>query len=158
MFSHFDFRDEPVGDFLEMARGSVLWLGKKIHGAERQGFQCGVAALFRVRAEKNDGQRRAAHDEAEHFEAVHARHLEVERDDIGFEFLNLSEREGAVHSGTNDLDRKSTRLNSSHGYISYAVFCLKKKTNSTNHVDGSISSRRDSGKHIGSARTANCTR
>src|SRR2546422_11506447 len=29
-------------------------------------------------------------------------------------------------------DRKSTRLNSSHGYISYAVFCLKKKkTNAT---------------------------
>src|SRR3712207_8404307 len=28
-----------------------------------------------------------------------------------------------------DLDRKSTRLNSSHANISYAVFCLKKKTN-----------------------------
>src|SRR5688572_31599495 len=27
------------------------------------------------------------------------------------------------------LDRKSTRLNSSHSQISYAVFCLKKKTN-----------------------------
>src|SRR2546429_3990522 len=27
----------------------------------------------------------------------------------------------------NGADRKSTRLNSSHGYISYAVFCLKKK-------------------------------
>src|SRR5207247_8137499 len=27
-----------------------------------------------------------------------------------------------------DLDRKSTRLNSSHEWISYAVFCLKKKT------------------------------
>src|SRR2546429_5250043 len=27
----------------------------------------------------------------------------------------------------NLIDRKSTRLNSSHGYISYAVFCLKKK-------------------------------
>src|SRR5207245_9676495 len=27
-----------------------------------------------------------------------------------------------------DQDRKSTRLNSSHGSISYAVFCLKKKT------------------------------
>src|SRR2546429_4863290 len=27
-----------------------------------------------------------------------------------------------------EQDRKSTRLNSSHGYISYAVFCLKKKT------------------------------
>src|SRR2546422_1132224 len=29
------------------------------------------------------------------------------------------------------LDRKSTRLNSSHGYISYAVFCLKKKKSNT---------------------------
>src|SRR2546422_7622142 len=31
----------------------------------------------------------------------------------------------------NRLDRKSTRLNSSHGYISYAVFCLKKKKSIT---------------------------
>src|SRR5687768_17749441 len=35
------------------------------------------------------------------------------------------------HAQTNPstpvLDRKSTRLNSSHGYISYAVFCLNKK-------------------------------
>src|SRR2546422_8419210 len=29
------------------------------------------------------------------------------------------------------IDRKSTRLNSSHGYISYAVFCLKKKKQKT---------------------------
>src|SRR5205809_4198138 len=29
--------------------------------------------------------------------------------------------------GLPSADRKSTRLNSSHGYISYAVFCLKKK-------------------------------
>src|SRR5256884_2308451 len=33
------------------------------------------------------------------------------------------------HLPTLILDRKSTRLNSSHGYISYAVFCLKKKNN-----------------------------
>src|SRR2546422_4253670 len=31
------------------------------------------------------------------------------------------------HAHRNIEDRKSTRLNSSHGYISYAVFCLKKK-------------------------------
>src|SRR2546422_4331911 len=45
-------------------------------------------------------------------------------------------RQGALqahrrHSGSEGAggrrDRKSTRLNSSHGYISYAVFCLKKK-------------------------------
>src|SRR3712207_8829034 len=38
-----------------------------------------------------------------------------------------------------DLDRKSTRLNSSHANISYAVFCLKKK-NTINHVKHSLHS------------------
>src|SRR5688572_32619214 len=33
-----------------------------------------------------------------------------------------------VHRHANREDRKSTRLNSSHSQISYAVFCLKKKT------------------------------
>src|SRR2546422_8321347 len=33
--------------------------------------------------------------------------------------------------GVAAVDRKSTRLNSSHGYISYAVFCLKKKKKQT---------------------------
>src|SRR5438552_2640671 len=36
--------------------------------------------------------------------------------------------DGLGHSWNPDLDRKSTRLNSSHQIISYAVFCLKKKT------------------------------
>src|SRR5690348_17521107 len=39
------------------------------------------------------------------------------------------------HTTLEDLDRKSTRLNSSHPSISYAVFCLKKKNNkSSAHV------------------------
>src|SRR2546430_4023151 len=40
---------------------------------------------------------------------------------------NTSYRDLAIHE--NDLDRKSTRLNSSHSQISYAGFCLKKKNN-----------------------------
>src|SRR5687768_18090262 len=40
--------------------------------------------------------------------------------------LGLADREAARHDIARQ-DRKSTRLNSSHGYISYAVFCLKKK-------------------------------
>src|SRR2546430_6789832 len=36
---------------------------------------------------------------------------------------------------SNTQDRKSTRLNSSHSQISYAVFCLKKKKNSRNDPD-----------------------
>src|SRR2546422_4728951 len=46
--------------------------------------------------------------------------LVIETGDLGSLFARLSGRH--YH-----LDRKSTRLNSSHGYISYAVFCLKKK-------------------------------
>src|SRR2546426_5703992 len=34
-------------------------------------------------------------------------------------------------NGSSEIDRKSTRLNSSHLVISYAVFCLKKKKNET---------------------------
>src|SRR2546422_7982719 len=36
------------------------------------------------------------------------------------------------------LDRKSTRLNSSHGYISYAVFCLKKKKKKTDLANSTL--------------------
>src|SRR2546429_5958669 len=42
-------------------------------------------------------------------------------------FRRLPEHQGGLRQVPSALDRKSTRLNSSHGYISYAVFCLKKK-------------------------------
>src|SRR2546422_6965984 len=57
--------------------------------------------------------------------AVTARSARVdgaERDDLYWDCVRL-------------VDRKSTRLNSSHGYISYAVFCLKKKNKNTNHTN-----------------------
>src|SRR2546427_5324709 len=38
-----------------------------------------------------------------------------------------------AHPPTPETDRKSTRLNSSHSQISYAVFCLKKKKTRTKH-------------------------
>src|SRR2546422_4204585 len=41
--------------------------------------------------------------------------------------LTTAVETGAIGRGRKRSDRKSTRLNSSHGYISYAVFCLKKK-------------------------------
>src|SRR2546430_9952304 len=39
--------------------------------------------------------------------------------------------EGHLEHDVQGLDRKSTRLNSSHSQISYAVFCLQKKTHTT---------------------------
>src|SRR5438105_10196032 len=41
--------------------------------------------------------------------------------------LIATEGLGDVFNAAGDIDRKSTRLNSSHEWISYAVFCLKKK-------------------------------
>src|SRR2546422_5946074 len=41
-----------------------------------------------------------------------------------------------------EADRKSTRLNSSHGYISYAVFCLKKKKCTPSSVGNDTRARR----------------
>src|SRR2546422_3479455 len=46
-------------------------------------------------------------------------------------------REGG-RGGARRRDRKSTRLNSSHGYISYAVFCLKKKNNNNEYTTQQI--------------------
>src|SRR2546421_2473685 len=48
---------------------------------------------------------------------------------IGLIFYSVSHQSTttASHTGATQRDRKSTRLNSSHDQISYAVFCLKKK-------------------------------
>src|SRR5256884_709151 len=55
--------------------------------------------------------------------------------------LHLKTSEHAVSALIFGVDRKSTRLNSSHGYISYAVFCLKKKKN--NMIVAQRENRRD---------------
>src|SRR2546422_6810696 len=47
--------------------------------------------------------------------------------------LNVVKDESGYIAKTSLKDRKSTRLNSSHGYISYAVFCLKKKKKTSPH-------------------------
>src|SRR2546422_8098270 len=53
-------------------------------------------------------------------------------------------------SGSQQVDRKSTRLNSSHGYISYAVFCLKKKKTASKNFFFSNTSLILSKRHVGS--------
>src|SRR5687768_18090581 len=65
--------------------------------------------------------------------------------DFKLTFLKISfEHASFCTSSAQDLskfverDRKSTRLNSSHGYISYAVFCLKKKKTETHLASHTI--------------------
>src|SRR5689334_23497028 len=49
------------------------------------------------------------------------------RERLAHQELLLQGEQGTGHAGDKARDRKSTRLNSSHSSISYAVFCLKKK-------------------------------
>src|SRR2546422_3273993 len=69
--------------------------------------------------------------------------------------LDTGRRAPGVRGGRDHGDRKSTRLNSSHGYISYAVFCLKKKkhrTKTSAHATGAAHSERARARHDRSSR------
>src|SRR3712207_7177178 len=59
------------------------------------------------------------------------------RRDAGQAVLPAGARVGGVRGAGGPGDRKSTRLNSSHANISYAVFCLKKKKKNK-YIIGSI--------------------
>src|SRR5688572_31178266 len=69
-------------------------------------------------------------------EAVHERHVAAD----GETDVSVMDEAGRSRWARPVVDRKSTRLNSSHSQISYAVFCLKKKkknqsnSNSTHHA------------------------
>src|SRR3712207_8794050 len=67
-------------------------------------------------------------------------HVFNENNRVYFRFTEIDQQQQALRNypsnspaniATGELDRKSTRLNSSHANISYAVFCLKKKTINT---------------------------
>src|SRR3989449_6193477 len=89
----------------------------------------GVADMHRQRhvVEHRAKRREAQHDVVGAAAVAHqaeAPDLALERPEAGADLEAELGEQRAAH-----LDRKSTRLNSSHGYISYAVFCLKKKKN-----------------------------
>src|SRR5689334_24067236 len=78
--------------------------------------------LFRSRAGRLVHQRIVGHQD----DALAVRVVQLDHAAIGQR--RLGDEVGAVVLGVVDReDRKSTRLNSSHSSISYAVFCLKKK-------------------------------
>src|SRR5687768_18060003 len=84
--------------------------------------------LFRSRT---IGKRRVLRERQSHRGVLGVRQLDADRTAAARHDKLLVEAESRAAAGSlNHIghgDRKSTRLNSSHGYISYAVFCLKKK-------------------------------
>src|SRR5438067_3632712 len=65
-----------------------------------------------------------------YFEGEICSHLDLAANPTG----TLEDIAGITNENGRILDRKSTRLNSSHVSISYAVFCLKKKNNKSLHL------------------------
>src|SRR2546430_7156242 len=87
--------------------------------------------LFRSRAARKLQLRACEGFHHKHaFRAKRASHL---RKEIPLQVLNAQDQ----------IDRKSTRLNSSHSQISYAVFCLKKKSVLANELPIDVSSTDD---------------
>src|SRR2546429_2692074 len=85
--------------------------------------------LFRSRAAGRSAGPHHARDGSSHADA---RDADTRAD--GAARLGARSSVRSVVPDVHDPDRKSTRLNSSHGYISYAVFCLKKKNKNNMQV------------------------
>src|SRR3712207_7188092 len=77
---------------------------------------------------------RSRHQDIAGLHDVEAADPQEERaQEVGLQYVKLDGDIGILGNGAGLVDRKSTRLNSSHANISYAVFCLKKKLNKS-HV------------------------
>src|SRR5256886_15586620 len=109
---------------------------EEILGGERQAGQ-------RTAGCAGDAHRRAGDEGAGHrLEDLRRRRAVLEgRDELALDgidpqpepFQGVSAQHVEVARITEEADRKSTRLNSSHSQISYAVFCLKKKKTKKNN-------------------------
>src|SRR5688500_1143447 len=116
---------------------------------ERNGHALQTTALINEAYVRLVDQRRVQWANRSHFFAIsaqimrrilidHARRYSYAKRGGGARQVSLDETATVVRGNLSeflrlDEDRKSTRLNSSHLVISYAVFCLKKKTPTSQH-------------------------
>src|SRR5256885_12118941 len=104
MSCYFDLADQLGGDFFHLRLGGVARLGDKIECAQRQSFESGRGAGGGVRADDDDRQLVRAGDLPQGFHAVHTRHIEIERDHVRLELVNLAQCKAAINSGADDFD------------------------------------------------------
>src|SRR5690242_4980029 len=127
-----DASTQQVEELTTQMTGIVEGLGGKITKTENWGVR---SLTYRI------NKNRKAHFVLLNIDAPSAAIAEIERqeriseDVIRYLSVRVDEHEegpsAMMRKADRDRDRKSTRLNSSHMSISYAVFCLKKKKNNT---------------------------
>src|SRR3989454_11866483 len=116
--------------WLAAINAQPMYLGLDLRGGVHFLLQVDMRAAIAKRAESLAGDIRSQ------LRDKNVRHAGISRegDTVVIRFRDAETREKArkiIAEQIPDLDRKSTRLNSSHLVISYAVFCLKKKKNTT---------------------------
>src|SRR5438874_8120138 len=107
-----------VNDYL--ARRDSEWMGRIYRFL---GMTVGV-----IQHDLNDAERQVAYAADITYGTNNEFGFDYLRDNMKFELAHYVQR-GHQYAIVDEVDRKSTRLNSSHVEISYAVFCLKKKKN-----------------------------
>src|SRR2546422_7535335 len=137
-------RQRQLADLVEQQRAAVR-LVEQARPVSRGARERPLHVAEKLGLEQRVGDRGAVHRD-ERLRRSRARPMDRLRDDLltgaalaGDEHRGLvlrhagDELQGLTHRPAlgDEGDRKSTRLNSSHGYISYAVFCLKKKKKQT---------------------------
>src|SRR3989449_8348205 len=118
------FRSRRRVDTPDCSAGRAGWPGSPLTGPAAALRPAAAATPARVRAGWSGGGSREFRD---HGDVLVAPAAQVQQDDVARAPRPAVRQHPG--DGVGALDRKSTRLNSSHGYISYAVFCLKKKKN-----------------------------
>src|SRR5215469_17266627 len=91
--SRFDFEGKCLSDSLQAAGGGMHRFCDEVKCTEGEGFQGLLCALVRMSAEKDYGYAVATRDLTHHFDAVHTRHFEVERDHVWLELLDFLQAE-----------------------------------------------------------------
>ena len=97
-------RASSAAIWLEAAQGGVLRLRDEIERAERKRFQRERSAFLGVRADDDYRHAMLARDLAQHLDAVHARHFEIERHDVRMQLFDLAQADQAVHRRADDFD------------------------------------------------------
>src|SRR4051794_4358440 len=101
----FDLVDKFRRDWLKIGRKCIVWLRNEVECAHRKGLECCSSSGSCVRAYNDDRKLETLSDFLQRFNAIHARHLEIECHDVGLEFRDLLQRKRAIHRGTDNMDR-----------------------------------------------------
>src|ERR1700722_7609099 len=99
-----DLRNQFPGCFRHV-RGSVCGFGNEVECAPPRGLHGGRRTFGAVGAEHNHRERMPSHDLLQRFDAVHARHFQIERDHPGLQLFDFFQAERAVHRGSDHFDR-----------------------------------------------------